>query len=173
MDDFTKCARCGTRPTVLGPEFGMFTVVCDNCYDGAPDSDTRNEFGISKHLPDAVADWETRVRDAVAEGVQVYTVSTLPPPRQMDATETALVGLAAKLLTDVATEVGRMLPPGRATFFRAGVMHGTRCALIELKWTLGYLGYDDAAAAIAQLLEALATAAHAADAYQRQWRAAN
>ena len=61
--DLGPCWRCGGRPTVSADSYT--SVACDNCYDGAPDSPTRNECGSGLTMDAAVADWNTLMEDAM------------------------------------------------------------------------------------------------------------
>src|SRR5688500_10087478 len=54
-----RCPRCGEAPRV-GKLYAWY-VSCDRCYDGAPDSTTRNELGCGDTEAQAIAQWNERV----------------------------------------------------------------------------------------------------------------
>lgn len=54
------CYRCGKVPTVDG-NGGYPVVSCDNCYDGASDSGSRNEVGSGLTRSEAVRNWNERM----------------------------------------------------------------------------------------------------------------
>lgn len=60
MNTPCHCPYCGDLPTVEHDLAGYgFMVACDNCYDGAPDSDTRGEFAHGPNEEEAVQNWNT------------------------------------------------------------------------------------------------------------------
>ena len=55
------CVRCGRVPE---PHCGWaWTISCDNCYCGAPDSATRNDVGFGDTLEQAVTEWNERMKE--------------------------------------------------------------------------------------------------------------
>ena len=60
--DPAHCPRCGTAPRIetLGMLWG---VACPECYDGAPDSKTRCQYGAGATRAGAVREWNDRVRN--------------------------------------------------------------------------------------------------------------
>ena len=60
------CQRCGNEaPRISGDNYPLerWHVVCD-CYDGAPDSPGRHDFGRGATLLDAIDDWNDRCDEA-------------------------------------------------------------------------------------------------------------
>jgi hypothetical protein len=55
------CPRCGRPPTVTASY--AFTVACDNCYDGAPDSSTSGELAAALTESEASAIWNARFEE--------------------------------------------------------------------------------------------------------------
>ena len=65
-EDAKDCPRCGDAPTVCvdtGSPFGGWMIGCDNCYDGAPDSDTRSEYAQGETPMDAAQEWNEKIND--------------------------------------------------------------------------------------------------------------
>jgi hypothetical protein len=58
-----NCHRCGRAPYV--DKLYAWSVACPNCYDGAPDSGTRNELGDSLDRDEAIEAWNERQEDAL------------------------------------------------------------------------------------------------------------
>lgn len=56
-----RCPRCGAIPRVGGfPSY--YNVVCDDCYDGAPDAGPV-EIGSGIGRDAAISDWNDQVDD--------------------------------------------------------------------------------------------------------------
>ena len=55
------CWRCGKLPDV-DPNGGYPTVACSDCYDGAPDSSTRNDLGSGLNAAQAIAAWNEKAQ---------------------------------------------------------------------------------------------------------------
>ncbi|KKK76901.1 hypothetical protein LCGC14_2858980, partial [marine sediment metagenome] len=55
--DLRPCWRCGRLPIVSGERYT--SVACIDCYDGAPDSTTRNEYGSGLTPEVAITEWNT------------------------------------------------------------------------------------------------------------------
>lgn len=70
-----KCPLCGRDPEVS--QDGVYvTVCCRECYDGAPDSMTRNFIGTGVGRGAAIKGWNGCVDDWIADEESV----TLPNP---------------------------------------------------------------------------------------------
>jgi hypothetical protein len=59
--DLLPCPRCGQLPTVTASY--AFTVACDNCYDGAPDSSTADELAAALTESEASEIWNARCEE--------------------------------------------------------------------------------------------------------------
>lgn len=59
--DLLPCPRCGQTPTVTASY--AFTVACDNCYDGAPDSSTADELAAALTESEASGIWNARCEE--------------------------------------------------------------------------------------------------------------
>lgn len=58
------CALCDATPTPLWTRWQyLWVVVCDDCYDGAPDNPHRNYVGHGVTQLLAVADWNEQTED--------------------------------------------------------------------------------------------------------------
>ena len=54
------CHRCSSRPT-LSKQGASCHVICDECYDGAPDSGTRGEYGCGRTRDEAIKEWNEKM----------------------------------------------------------------------------------------------------------------
>ena len=58
------CPECSRRDDVrVAPDYTGFYVLCDNCYDGAPDASPPAIVGRGKTEAAAIADWEEQAED--------------------------------------------------------------------------------------------------------------
>lgn len=62
MDTIAPCARCGKVPE-LDPNDGYPIISCHDCYDGAPDSGTRSEYGTGLNSAEAIAAWNEAMEE--------------------------------------------------------------------------------------------------------------
>lgn len=61
-----KCPLCGGHPVV--ENYGVvWSAYCPECYDGAPDSSTRNMVGSDLARDRAVESWNSIVDDVLYE----------------------------------------------------------------------------------------------------------
>jgi len=78
------CARCGMPPIVYesdAPARFRWVVLCDNCYDGAPDSATRHEIGTGATPERAARDWN---------GAEYGMPPVVPRPSRMSPPSSSL-----------------------------------------------------------------------------------
>ncbi len=59
----THCPRCNETPIIEMDGLRTYIVLCDNCYDGAPDSCTRGEYSIGDTEEEAITDWNLTAGD--------------------------------------------------------------------------------------------------------------
>ena len=61
-----RCWDCDQLPSVEPDLAGYgYIVACDNCYDGAPDSTSRGDYGFGTNETAAVRAWNERAMEAL------------------------------------------------------------------------------------------------------------
>lgn len=65
LPDPMPCPWCKAIPDLVTHCYAGWMMVCNNCYDGAPDSPSRHDYGSGPTERQAIEDWNEKMRDAV------------------------------------------------------------------------------------------------------------
>ena len=104
------CPECGRRNDVrVAPDYIGFSVLCDNCYDGAPDASPPAIVGRGKTEAAAIADWEEQAASAHGVALSRRKESGSIPARGKPTYHFIVNGVAACQAAETADP--RLDPP--------------------------------------------------------------